>query len=161
MYSEKTKQASAQGRKIGIAVSKYHAKITNSLLEGAKKAFIDAGGEEQNLLIVETPGAFELISVTRALAQRDDLDGIVALGCVLTGETFHDRYISHAVAQSLASLTVQTGLPIAFGLLTCQTMAQAKARAGGSIGNKGEEAIAAVLDVIDTLVDLKAPEGTA
>ncbi len=161
MYTEKNKKAGAGGRKIGVAVSQYHDSITNLLLEGAKKAFDEAGGDEQNLIIVPTPGAFELIAVVRAFTQRDDLDGIVALGCVLTGETPHDRYISHAVAQGLASLTVQTGLPIAFGLLTCQTMAQAKARSGGSVGNKGEEAVTAVLDVIQTLADMNAAEGKA
>ncbi len=107
--------------------------------------FKAAGGLDSDLDIVEVPGAFELTGGCRMLAERGDVDAVVALGCVLTGETNHDRYIASAVAHGLTMITVGTGVPVAFGVLTCQSMAQARERAGGAHGNKGAEAMTAAL----------------
>ena len=135
----------AEGLRIGLAVSTYHAEITSSMRRAAESAFQNAGGRAEELFIVEAPGAFELIAICRALAEREDLDAIVALGCVIRGETRHDRAIVAAVAQALGSIIIDTGIPIGFGVLTCETYEQAKERAGGSKGNKGEEAMRAAI----------------
>ena len=136
---------SADGLRIGLAVSTYHSEITRSLREAAERAFAQAGGAAQDLVAVEVPGAFELIAICRALAERDDIDGIVALGCVIRGETQHDQAIVAAVAHGLSSIIVDTGVPIGFGVLTCENIEQARERAGGAKGNKGEEAMHAAI----------------
>jgi 6,7-dimethyl-8-ribityllumazine synthase len=94
---------------------------------------------------VEAPGAFELTAVCRALAARGDLDAVAAIGCIISGETTHDRYLASAVAQGLTMITVQTGVPIAFGVLTCQSPEQATARATGT-RSKGAEAMSAAIE---------------
>lgn len=151
MYTEVKTSTSAASRRIGIVVSQYHEKITGALQAAAVQKFVELGGSVDDLVIAPAPGAFELPAIAHALVKRGDLDAVLAIGCVLTGETQHDRYISHAVAQGLTNITIATGVPVAFGLLTCHTMAQAKARAGGDVGNKGAEAMAAVLETVNTL----------
>lgn len=128
---------------IGLAVSTYHSDITDAMRDAAEAAFRNAGGRD--LIVVEVPGAFELIAACRALVEREDIDAVVALGCVIRGETRHDRAIVSAVANGISALIVETGVPIGFGLLTCENMNQARERAGGSKGNKGEEAMHAAI----------------
>ncbi len=159
MHTEITSSPDASGLRIGIAVSRYHGEITDRLLEGAKSFFLSHGGSEENLIIMRTPGAFELTVACRALSEIDTIDAIIALGCVISGETTHDTYINQSVVQGLTTITTTTGLPVGFGVLTCQTMKQARVRAGGGgeeggKGNKGEEAMAAALEmakIIQTL----------
>ncbi len=138
-------QPDARGLRIGVVVSRYHDAIVDRLADAAARTFASAGGAEGDLVRVDAPGAFELPVVAAALIRRGDIDAVVALGLVLTGETTHDRYICDSVANALQELAIETGKPAAFGLLTCQTLAQAEARAGGAKGNKGEEAMAAAL----------------
>lgn len=145
MHVELKDNLDARGLRMGVAVSRYHHAITESLREAAVVQFTSAGGDADDLLIVAAPGSFELTAVCRALAHRGDLHAVVALGCILTGQTTHDQYLAQAVAQGLTSITVQTGVPIAFGVLTCQSMEQARERAGGAHGNKGAEAMAAAI----------------
>lgn len=130
---------------IGVAISRYHRDVTDRLEAGAVAAFTEAGGAASRLMIVESPGSFELIVICNALVQRGDLDAVVALGCIITGETTHDQHLATAVAGGLASVMVASSVPITFGVLTCQTMEQAMARAGGSSGNKGAEAMHAAI----------------
>lgn len=145
MHVELKDNLDARGLRMGVVVSRYHHAITESLREAAVVQFTSAGGDADDLLIVAAPGSFELTAVCRALAHRGDLHAVVALGCILTGQTTHDQYLAQAVAQGLTSITVQTGVPIAFGVLTCQSMEQARERAGGAHGNKGAEAMAAAI----------------
>lgn len=140
----------ARGMRVGIATSRYHHEVTGRLHQGARNAFLEAGGLDDDLVLVDVPGAFELVAVAHALAARSDLDAVVCLGCVITGETTHDRYICEAVANGLADISARTGKPVAFGVLTCQNLDQALARAGegggkAQKGNKGEEAMHAAL----------------
>lgn len=141
----------ARGLRVALVTSRYHEAIVGRLAEGASRAFSLAGGDERDLVRVDSPGAFELPVVVAALLRRGDIDAAVALGLVLTGETTHDRYISGSVAHALQELAIETGKPAAFGLLTCQTLAQAEARAGGDKGNKGEEAMTAALLAVASL----------
>ena len=89
---------------IAIIVSQYHADVTHALAEGAKQAFIDAGGDESQLVIVPASGAWELPVVASALLEQKNIDAVVALGCIITGETTHDQVIAHAIAQGLMQL---------------------------------------------------------
>ena len=151
MYRDITSNPDATDLVIGVVVSRYHAEITDHLRDGAIEFFHAHGGTEENLIVVGVPGAFELTAACAALAGRGDVGAIVALGCVITGETTHDQYINHAVSQGLASIAVQTGVPVAFGVLTCSNFEQARARAGGDKGNKGAEAMAAALETARTI----------
>ncbi len=133
------------GLRVGVVVSSYHGAITAALRSGALEAFRQSGGDEKSLQMATAPGTYELVALSLALAQRGDVDAVVALGLVLTGETSHDRYICDAVAGGLLEVTLKTGVPVTFGVLTCQTLEQAQARSGGSRGNKGIEAMNAAL----------------
>lgn len=156
MRAEMKPGPSAAGLRIGMAVSRYHERITTALREAAERAFLDAGGSRQDLHVEPAPGAFELTAVCRALAARGDLDAVVAVGCIIAGETRHDRYLAAAVAHGLTGITVQTGVPVCFGVLTCDSLAQARARAGGAKGNKGAEAMAAAIETALTVRGLRA-----
>jgi len=155
MYQELKTSGSAAGLRIGLVVSRYHESVTNALRDGALDCFKQAGGDKKDLLVAPTPGGFELIAIARTLAYRADLDGVVALGCIISGETTHDKYLAHAISNGIARIITDTGKPIAFGVLTCQNMDQAQARAGGSIGNKGVEAMAAEIEAINAIRTLK------
>jgi 6,7-dimethyl-8-ribityllumazine synthase len=144
---------------IGIAVSRYHVDITDSMCRAATDIFIGSGGNQHNLHVVEAPGAFELTAICRALAVlhdrtgRPSFDALVALGCVITGETNHDEYLADSVVQGLTAITVETGIPIAFGVLTCQSIDQARARSSttGKDTNKGAEAMTAAIQSATTI----------
>jgi len=143
--SDQPAKIDATSLRIGLVVSEYHRAITSAMQRAASTAFVDAGGRAADLLIIPAPGAYELVAITNGLAQRGDVDAVVALGCIVSGETTHDQYIAHAVAHGLAAVTVATSVPVAFGVLTCQSLEQAEARAGGARGNKGEEAMQAAI----------------
>jgi 6,7-dimethyl-8-ribityllumazine synthase len=136
---------------VAIVVSRYNATITDRLREGAVLEYERRGGRRGDLAIADAPGAFELPALALAAARGGRYLGVVALGCIIKGETSHDRYIAHAVANGLVAVTVATGVPTAFGVLTVDTVGQAEARAGGDLGNKGEEAMSAVLDAIEEI----------
>ena len=159
MHTELTTNASAAGLRIGIAVSQYHDHITSALCDAAVSRFVDAGGNRDDLRIVAAPGAFELTAICRALAAHGDLDAVVALGCIVSGETTHDRHLASAVAHGLTQITVDTGVPVSFGVLTCQNLAQAEARAGGAKGNKGAEAMAAAIQTTRAVKALSQARG--
>ena len=141
---------------MGIVVSRYHEAVTDRLRSGAEAVFTEAGGNPKDLLVVNAPGAFELTAICHTLAIRGDLDAVVALGCVIRGETSHDQHIANAVATGLTQITLETRVPVAFGLLTCHTRRQASERAGGGEGNKGEEAMRAAIETARILGDLGA-----
>ncbi len=145
MHTTVPLMANAKGLRIGVATSHYHHEVTARLQDGARNAFESAGGRGEDLVLVDAPGSFELIALAHALASRADLDAVVGLGCVLAGETTHDRYLCEGVAHGFAAITAQTGKPVTFGVLTCQTLEQASARSGGAKGNKGSEAMLAAI----------------
>lgn len=138
--------SSAKGLRVGVVASRYHSEVCEALESGAVGAFVALGGAADDIVRIDAPGSFELVAIALALAKRTDIDAVVALGCVLTGETSHDRHICDAVAHGLVGVTLQTGKPAAFGVLTCVTVEQAQARAGGRKGNKGIEAMHAAVD---------------
>jgi len=134
--------------KIAIVASRYNAGICNALVEGALQTLTAAGYASDQLVVVRVPGAWELPSVVRQVIDAENVIAVIALGCVIKGETTHDEHINRAVSLSLMQMGVDTCLPIAFGLLTCNALEQAINRSGGSVGNKGHEAAEAVLELL-------------
>lgn len=136
---------------IAVVVSRYNADVTSRLLEAAIAEIVRQGGASDRIAIIDAPGAFELTALCNAAARSGAYRGIVALGCLIHGQTRHDRYIADAVAQGIARITIDTGVPVAFGLITAETPEQAHARSGGDKGNKGQEAAAALMDTLTAL----------
>lgn len=154
--------ASNQSRRPGpcaIVVSRYNDTITSVMLDGAVSAYTQAGGSPDSLAVFEAPGAFELVSIASVLAESGMYESVVCLGCVIKGETSHDVHISNAVANGCAEISIKTGVPVAFGVLTTNTIEQAIERAGGRVGNKGAEAMGAVLGAAGAIAEIhKAKE---
>jgi len=142
-----------------IIVSRYNETVTSVMLQGAKDTYRARGGHESNLAVLEAPGSYELISIARAAASSGMYASVVCLGCIIKGETPHDLHLGGAIANGLAQISIQTGVPVALGVLTTNTNEQALARAGGVKGNKGSEAMSAALeasDAIATIVNAKS-----
>lgn len=129
----------------GIVVADWNRDITHALYDACLETLTKHGAKEENLKIAQVPGAFELPAGARILAGREKLDAVICLGCVIKGETEHDVYINNAVATGLMNLSISTGKPFIFGLLTPNTHEQALDRAGGKHGNKGVEAAVTAL----------------
>lgn len=137
------------GKKIGIVVSTYNSNITDRLLSGATETLQAAGWAEDSILIQRVPGAWELPLPAKRFAHQSDVVAVITLGAVIRGETTHDQHINRAVSTALMDLMMETDKPIGFGLLTCNNLEQAIHRAGGNVGNKGEETAQAVLAMLE------------
>ena len=133
--------------KIGIVISQWNARITSLLLEGAKETLTKAGVLPENIEELSVPGSFELPWGARQLMKADKKDVIICLGCIVQGETKHDEYIAQAVANGIMQLSLASGIPVMFGVLTTNSYEQAMDRAGGVCGNKGSEAATTALQV--------------
>lgn len=134
--------------RVAIVVSRYNNEITDRMRDGAIDELSKQVGDRGEAVVIPAPGSFELPYLAAVAAVSGKFDAIVALGCLIKGETSHDRIIADAIAPQLAEVAVQSTIPVAFGVLTVDTDAQAEARAGGSMGNKGNEAMAAALDCL-------------
>lgn len=126
--------------RFGIVVSDWNKEITWSLLDGAVKTLKKHGATENNIVVKHVPGSFELTLGAQFLAEYDDLDAVICLGCVIQGETPHFTYICQGVTQGITQLNLEYNLPFIFGVLTTNDQQQAIDRAGGKLGNKGDEA---------------------
>jgi len=126
--------------RFGIVVSDWNNDITSSLLKGAQKTLKKHGVSGKNIIVKHVPGSFELTLGAQFLAEYDDLDGVICLGCVIRGETPHFNYICQSVTQGITQLNLEYNLPFIFGVLTTENHQQALERAGGRCGNKGDEA---------------------
>jgi len=135
----------ASEMRFGIVVSDWNREVTWSLLEGAVKTLNRHGAQTKNIVVKHVPGSFELTLGAQFLAEYDDLDAIICLGCVIQGETPHFKYICQGVTQGITQLNMEYNIPFIFGVLTTKTHQQATDRAGGKLGNKGDEtAISAI-----------------
>lgn len=130
----------ASKMRFGIVVSDWNQEITHSLLEGALKTLKRHGATDNNIVVKHVPGSFELTLGAQFLAEYDDLDAIICLGCVIQGETPHFNYICQGVTYGITQLNLDYNIPFIFGVLTTLNMEQAADRAGGIHGNKGDEA---------------------
>jgi 6,7-dimethyl-8-ribityllumazine synthase len=134
-----------RGRRIAIAIARFNGDVTERLLAGARAALRRRGVADADVTVAWVPGAFELPLCCQWLAATGRPDAIVALGAVIRGETDHYEYVSKAATDGCLRVTLDTGIPVAFGVLTCDDTAQAMARSGGSEGNKGEDVALAAL----------------
>lgn len=139
---------SGEGLKIGIVVSEWNEEITATLLEGAKETLIKHDVKEKNIHIITVPGSYELPLGAKMLLTKHTLDTVICLGCVIKGETDHDKYINGAVASGIMNLGLMSAKPIIFGVLTPNDHQQALDRAGGKYGNKGIEAATTALRMV-------------
>ena len=130
--------------RIALVVSEWNKEITEALFQGAKNTLIDHNVLNKNIVRIDVPGSFELIYGANS-AQRMDFDAIIAIGCIIKGETRHFEFISNAVAQGIKDLNINGKAPVVFCVLTDETIEQSKARSGGDKGNKGVEAAVTAL----------------
>ena len=147
---------SSEGRgRYAIVVSRYNESITNRLLDGALATLRGAGVEEDAILVARVPGAWEIPLAVQRIASSGRFDAVLALGAVIRGETTHDQHINRAVSLGLTEAALASGIPVLFGLLTCNSLEQAIHRAGGNVGNKGVECAASALEMVALLRKLE------
>ena len=135
-------------KKIGIVVSEWNTEITESLFEGAYSTLIKAGILRENIPRWDVPGSFELTLGAQWMAQKEEIDAVISLGCVIQGETKHFDFICQAVASGITDVSLKYDKPVIFGVLTTNDKKQAMERAGGKHGNKGDEAAATALNML-------------
>jgi 6,7-dimethyl-8-ribityllumazine synthase len=145
----------AAGKHFAIVVSRFNAFITDRLLQGAFDGLVQCGAATKNIKIVRVPGAFEIPSAARTLAETKKYDAIVCIGCLLRGDTAHYDVIVNEVARGIGQSAQETGVPHAFGVLTCENLEQAIDRAGLKMGNKGFEAALAAVEMANLKAELR------
>jgi 6,7-dimethyl-8-ribityllumazine synthase len=150
---------SAQGLRIAIVVSRFNNLVTDRLLSGALDALSRAGAAAEDLLVIKVPGAWEMPVVVAELARLGQTDAIVCLGCVVRGDTPHFDFVAGENAKGIGAVAKDSGIPVANGVLTTNTMEQALDRAGGKMGNKGAEAAMGAVEMAHLLRQLKGARG--
>lgn len=135
-------------KKFAIVVAEWNNEVTEKLFEGAYKTLITYGALPANIVRGNVPGSFELTMGSQWFAQRTDIDAVIALGVVIQGETKHNDYINHAVAQGITNVSLKYDKPVIFGVLTPNNMEQALERSGGVHGNKGDEAAMTAIKMV-------------
>lgn len=143
-YEKKRETRDASRLSVGIAVSRFNEDITGAMLEGARALLAEWGVREHNVHIVHTYGSFELPLACERLVDKHSLDALIAIGCIVKGETNHDVYLAHATSDGLMRVMLDTKIPVGFGVITTNDLKQAKARSKGD-ANKGREAAEAAL----------------
>lgn len=142
------------GEPVAIVVSRFNDLITDRLLAGALDTLIRHGARDESITVVHVPGSFEIPLAADRLVRTGRFAAVVCLGAVIQGQTTHHEYINQQVATGLAQASLSSGIPVTFGVLTCQSMEQAIDRAGGKAGNKGNEAALAAIEMISVLRQL-------
>jgi 6,7-dimethyl-8-ribityllumazine synthase len=145
---------SAEGLSFGLVVSRFNGLVTKQLLDGAVDCLLRHGALEKDLTVVYCPGAFEIPQVALELANTGQHNGIICLGCVIRGETPHFEYIASHVTRGVGHVAMKTGVPVAFGVLTTDTLDQALERAGSKAGNKGWEAALTAVELVRVTTQL-------
>src|SRR6184192_1633480 len=148
----------ASGLRFGIVVSRFNEFITDRLLRGAYDGLIRSGAEERDIKILRVPGSFEIPSAARTLAETKKYDAIICLGCLLRGDTANYEQICAEVTRGIGQSAQETGVPHAFGVLTCDTLEQAIDRAGLKSGNKGFEAALAAVEMANLKQEVGSPQ---
>lgn len=146
--------SSASKNKIGIVVSEWNDRITDSLLKGAEECLLEHGVPQENILVKHVPGSFELPMGAQWMLKEAFVDAVICIGCVIQGETRHFDFISQAVADGIMNVGLKFSKPVIFSVLTCNTMEQAEDRAGGKHGNKGVEGAVTALKMLELSHDL-------
>ncbi len=138
----------ARNMRFGIVVSEWNEAVTNALLEGAVETLRKHGVADENIVLMNVPGSFELTFGSRVLAEKEELDAVICLGCVIRGETPHFDFISQGVTHGITELNLDYEIPFVFGVLTTDTLQQAQDRSGGKHGNKGDEAAITAIKMV-------------
>ena len=141
----------AKGFRFGIIVSRFNSFISDRLLEGTIDTLTRHGADSEQFTVVKVPGAFELPLVAKKMADSQKYDALICLGAVIRGGTPHFEYVSSEMTKGIASVSLQSGLPIAFGVLTTDSVEQAIERAGTKAGNKGVEAAMSAIEMVNLL----------
>jgi 6,7-dimethyl-8-ribityllumazine synthase len=152
-------ELSAAKRRVAVIASRFNEFVVSGLVKGAVGAWEKHGGKASDLVVARVPGAFELPVVARQLAKSGRYEAIVALGCVIRGDTAHFEYVAGECARGLQNVAVETGLPVVFGVLTTETVEQALQRAAPGGSNKGGEAMETALEMADLLAKLGVARG--
>lgn len=139
------------GGRFGIVVSRYNENITSRLLEGALQTLKEAGVADEQVDVAWVPGAWEIPLLAEEMAASERYVAVLTLGAVIKGETSHDEHINRQVSDSLGKIALESGVPVAFGVLTVNTLDQAIHRAGGNVGNKGVECAQAAMEMVRLL----------
>lgn len=151
------------GARVAFVVSTFHHDLTSAMLDSARAELRASGLEDGDMPVVLVPGAFELPLVARRFARREDIDAVICLGLVLKGETTHDVYVSQGASQGILQVSLETDTPVLLGVLTCNTIEQARARAlpvdAGGEQDKGRELARAALRVLGALDEAERFEG--
>ena len=143
------KVPSCENMRFGLVVSEWNSQITSALAAGAVSVLRKQGAAEENIVVKYVPGSFELPLLAQYLAVEADVDAVICLGCVIQGETRHFDYVCSGVTQGIMQVSLEYNIPVAFGVLTTDTLQQALDRAGGKHGNKGVEAAIAAIKMVD------------
>ncbi len=146
----------AEGKRFALVLSRFNSLITEKLLDGATDCLKRHGAEDDKLSQVWVPGSFEIPLAAQRLARRDDVDAVICLGAVIRGDTPHFDYVAAEVSKGVAQTALHTGKPVIFGILTCDTIEQALNRAGTKGGNKGWDAAAGAIEMVDLFQRLEA-----
>ena len=148
----------ARGLKFGLVVSRFNNFINDHLLDGALDCLRRNGAEEKDLSIVKVPGAFEIPLAAKKMTNSGMYDAVICLGCVIRGATPHFEYISAEVAKGIAKVSLESGVPVSFGVITAENLEQAIERAGTKAGNKGWDAALTAIEMINLLKTMKVKE---
>jgi 6,7-dimethyl-8-ribityllumazine synthase len=140
--------SSAQNKKIGIVVSEWNDRITDSLLNGAKECLMAHGVKNEKIIVRHVPGSFELPLGAEWMLKHANVDAVICIGCIIQGETRHFEFIAQAVSDGIMNVGLKHQKPVIFSVLTCNTMEQAEDRAGGKHGNKGVEGAVSALKML-------------
>src|SRR6202521_209505 len=152
--------ANASGLRFALVVSRFNSFITDRLLAGAVDALEASGADADNVVVVHVTGSFEIPLTAKKLAEGGRVDAVIAIGCILRGETAHFDYIASEVARGLQLAQLDTGIPVMFCVLTCDTLEQAIDRAGLKSGNKGYEAGLAAVEMANLSKQLRAADAS-
>lgn len=143
-------------QKYAIIVARWNELVTQRLLEGAVDTLVRHGATREAITVIRVPGSFELPLAADVAAKSGKYAAVICLGAVIQGQTTHHEYINHQAAAGLTQAGRESGVPVLFGVLTCQTMEQALDRAGGKAGNKGTEAALAAIEMVNLLAKLRS-----
>lgn len=139
----------ADGLKLAIIVARFNSFITDKLLSGAVDAFVRHGGKDEDIAIIRTPGAFEIPAALAKVVKADKYDAVICLGAVIRGGTPHFEYIAAEMSKGISAVSLESPIPVSFGVLTTDTVEQAIERAGAKSGNKGFEAAMSAIEMVN------------
>lgn len=147
-------QLSIQNKKIAIVAGRFNSLISKQLIDGAVDALKRHGLNEENIQLAWVPGAFEIPLIAQQFAKKKDIDGIICVGAVIRGSTPHFDFVANEVSKGIAHVSLDTGKPIAFGVLTTDSIEQALERAGTKAGNKGADAAVTVIEMLSLMAQI-------